>query len=101
MYYCVAFALLTVLVIKYYTVNEIHKLEYRMETVRRDLRRMKQRLHDVQQLRSATEADEMVYEERFRHMMVTVEDLQMRFSIQDEIEEEPAVSTTAFALYAS
>ena len=92
MYYWAVFTLLIVVVVKYYTAAEMHKLERRLERVKHDLQFVKQKLQDAQQHRSEAEAEEATYEDRFRRMLETIEDLQIRLSTSDEMEEETTVS---------
>ena len=95
MYYWAFFTLLIVLAVKYYTAAEMRRLEHRLETVRDDLQRVKQKLQEAQERQNEAEASEEAYTERFRRMKETIEDLQIRLSTQDELEETVAVSNSA------
>ena len=101
MHYWAVFSFLLIIVMKYYTVVELRSLQDRVTTLRQDLRRIKQRLHNVQEKQNEVEAERALYEKQFSGMMGTIGDLQIRLFTRDRIEKKPVVSNRVSARYAS
>lgn len=94
MSYWIVFSLLTVIIVKYYTSIEMRKLERRLETVKEDLQRVKEKLQGAQDRNHSVKTEEETYLERVRRMKEVLEDIQMRLTSKD-VDEEDAVSVAA------
>ena len=88
MLYWTIFSGLTVLIVKYYTSIEMRKLERRLETVKEDLQRVKEKLHSAQDRHSVVQGEENMFLERVRRMKEVLEDIQVRLTTKDEADDE-------------
>ena len=86
-----AFWVITILVIvvgvKYYTANEMRKLERRLGNVKEDLRSAKERLREVEKKQDAIKSEETEFEGRVSRTKEVIEDIQMRMSAKEEAPE--------------
>ena len=86
-----AFWVVTVLVIvvgvKYYTANEMRKLERRLGIVKEDLRSAKERLREVEKKQDTIKSEETEFEGRVSRTKEVIEDIQMRMSAKEEAPE--------------
>jgi len=80
----VLFSLVAVALVKYYTANEMRKLQHRLDAARAGLQRYKTRLEEVQQAQNSTEEDEGESTDRIRRMKEITEDLQVRLTAAAE-----------------
>jgi len=96
MLYWVIFSLLTVLIVKYYTSIEMRKLERRLETVKDDLQRVKEKLHAAQERNQTVKGEEEMYQERVRRMKEVLEDIQMRMTTKD-VEDDDSLTVGSVA----
>ena len=95
MHYWIIFSLLTVIIVKYYTSIEMRKLERRLETVKDDLQRVKEKLQAAQDRQHSVHGEEEMYLERVRRMKEVLEDIQMRMTAKDDAVEEGIVITNS------
>jgi len=86
----VFFSLLGVVSVKYYTSMEMRKLERRLDTVKDDLRRAKEKFESAQQENEEVSVEEELCAERIRAMKDMMQDLNVRLTAADRLEEELA-----------
>ena len=84
----VVFSLAGVVLVKYYTSNEMHKLERRLATAKNDLHRIKRRYEEVQEERNEVAAEAALQEERIRSMKELIQDINIRLTARDASEED-------------
>jgi len=84
----VVFSLAGVVLVKYYTANEMHKLERRLESAKNDLQRIKRRFEEVQEERDEVASEAALHEERIRFMKELIQDINIRLTSRDVSEEE-------------
>ena len=95
------FTFAMVLGVKYYTSLEMRKLERRLETVKLGLNQVKEKLAVTQRRQDETEAEEASYKERLRVTNEIIQDLNIRLSSSDALDDErmvvsSGVPTSAF-----
>ncbi len=95
MHYWALFTAVVVFGVKYYTSIEMRKLERRLNKVKDDLHLAKEKLHQAQESQNGVQTEEQMFEERFRRIKETIEDIQMRLSAKDERETEEVVADSA------
>ena len=86
-----ASVLLIVFGVKYYTSIEMRKLERRLEKVKDDLQRAKEKLQQAQAGQASVQQEVEVFEERQRAMKETIEDIQMRMTSKGNSNAEDVV----------
>ncbi len=87
MVFWVITTLVIVVVVKYYTANEMRKLEQRLGIVKDDLHSAKGRLHEVEKKQDTIKTEETDFEDRVRRIKEVIEDIQMRMSAKEEAPE--------------
>lgn len=80
--------LIFVLGVKYYTSNEMRKLERRLETVKNSLHQMKEKLQSAEERQRDVQTEEAGYEERLNVMREIIQDIQFRLASDDELDAE-------------
>jgi len=91
----VAFGLAVVALVKYYTANEMRKLDRRLGEARAGLHKYKRQLEEVQVGNKDVEDDEAVHVERIRLMKEIIADSNIRLATGREAAERSRADRVA------